>query len=425
MLKSMTSGKTLLSTAVEKLLHPAWIKRVVRQSPFKYIETGSLTVTVLGQSHRFEGAQSGHQAELMIRHPLRVYWLLKTQGELGFAQAYYEGAVDTNSLYQLMHLAHENNQAFASILGKKILNISQLRRHRKRHNSIQNSRRNISFHYDLGNDFYRLWLDRSMTYSSALFQWGEGDLEKAQHRKYQRILEQLDLQGGESILEIGCGWGGFMEAALKQGCSVKGLTLSTEQQDFARKRLLGLGKPGHSEVALQDYRHETGQYDHIVSIEMFEAVGKEYWHSYFETLKNSLKEGGKAVLQVITIDEKHAAHYQQNVDFIQAYIFPGGLLPSLTQLNELAMDHGFEVADCFEFGRDYAKTCQIWKHDFNRQSERLENLGYDRAFQRLWNYYLDYCTVGFESGHISVHQLTLRFSSDVLSAPVEKQYETH
>ena len=204
-----------------------------------------------------------------------------------------------------------------------------------------------------------------------------------------------------------CGWGGFMEAAIAKGAKVKGLTLSTEQREFAIKRLQNQAEALQYDVALQDYRHETQQYDHIVSIEMFEAVGKEYWDVYFEKLNECLKEDGKVALQVIIIDEKFAEHYQSNVDFIQTYIFPGGLLPSLTQLKQLATKHGFKVDNVFDFGQDYAKTCQIWKQDFNKHGQALLEQGYDAQFQKMWNYYLDYCTVGFETKHSSVVQLTL------------------
>ena len=407
MLKTMTS-KVSLGGLFEKLIHPSLIKKSLLSLPFEKIEKGSLTITIHDESVRFEGKQAGRHAELMILKPFRAFWLLKTQGELGFAQAYYEGAIDSRSLYHLMHWAYENQNLFDALLSNKTLNIWQLWQHRRRHNSVDNSRKNISFHYDLGNDFYKGWLDPSMTYSSGLFLSESDTHEQAQANKYQRILDELNLKGGESILEVGCGWGGFMEAAVNKSCQVKGLTLSTEQQKFAISRLSNQASPKQFEVALQDYRHETETYDHIVSIEMFEAVGKEYWQSYFEMLKSSLKSSGKAVIQVITIDEQHADNYQNSVDFIQTYIFPGGLLPSVSQFSEMASQAGLAVENVFEFGQDYAKTCQLWKEDFNRQSEELEGMGYDKAFQRLWNYYLDYCTVGFETQHTSVHQFTLK-----------------
>ncbi|WP_178862160.1 SAM-dependent methyltransferase [Thiomicrorhabdus cannonii] len=403
--------KTLSTRALglawwRRLLRPLPWQALLMRLPFDDIRQGSLTLSLGEQTWRFESGQAGYHAELVIVRPLRTYWLLKTRGELGFAQAYYEGALETPSLYQLMHLAYDNRHLFESLLGGRWLTFLERWQHRRRHNSVSNSRRNIAFHYDLGNAFYRLWLDPSMTYSSALFSDTHTDLGSAQRAKYQRILAQLQLKGGERLLEIGCGWGGFMELALQQQAEIKGLTLSVEQKSYAQQRLQQSADAARFEVALQDYRHETGSYDHIVSIEMFEAVGKEYWQVYFEQIQRLLKPGGKAVLQVITIDEAHAQRYQNSVDFIQTYIFPGGLLPSLTQLRELGHNAGLQMTDSFAFGQDYARTCQLWKHRFNQEHEQLERLGYDRAFQRLWNYYLDYCSVGFETGHINVHQVT-------------------
>lgn len=411
MLKDMSSEKSILSsvfqTASKWLIHPSWLRRAFMKLPFDKVEYGSLNVNFEGQTYRFSGSKAGVHAELIIVQPLRAYWLIKTQGELGFAQAYYEGALDTNSLQSLLRFGVDNQQSLSSMLESGWGKWQDLILHRKRHNSLENSRNNISYHYDLGNDFYSKWLDPSMTYSSGLFFSDRDSLQQSQHAKYQRILQQLSLRKGDSVLEIGCGWGGFMEEACTLGARVKGLTLSSEQQKYALKRLEQKAEQGTYQVALQDYRHETGQYDCVVSIEMFEAVGKEYWQEYFATLQNTLKPGGKAVLQVITIDDEIADSYQQSVDFIQKYIFPGGLLPGLNQLVALAESHRFEVRNVLDFGRDYARTCQLWKQAFNRQATNLEKMGYDKAFQRLWNYYLDYCTVGFEVGQISVIQVTL------------------
>ncbi|BBP46790.1 cyclopropane-fatty-acyl-phospholipid synthase [Thiosulfatimonas sediminis] len=406
MLRNSTTSKSLVSVLLEKMIAPSWVHYALLKLPFDQLRCGSLTLTFGERSHRFEGTEAGPHAELIIKQPFRAYWLLKTQGELGFVQAYYESAVETTSLYHLLKLAHLNQDCLDGLLANRIGNLVQLWQHRKRHNSLQNSKQNISYHYDLGNDFYRLWLDPSMTYSSALYEGQALSLQEAQARKNQRILDELQLEGGESLLEIGCGWGGFMQAALENGTQIKGLTLSAEQREYALQRLASFDAARY-EIALQDYRLEAQQYDHVVSIEMFEAVGKEYWQSYFETLQKTLKQTGKAVLQIITIADDKADSYQSSVDFIQAYIFPGGLLPSVQQLHQLADEYGFKVENCLDFGQDYGTTCQLWKQSFNQHSEQLKQMGYDRAFQRIWNYYLDYCTVGFESGHISVNQLTL------------------
>ncbi|WP_029408492.1 cyclopropane-fatty-acyl-phospholipid synthase family protein [Thiomicrorhabdus sp. Milos-T2] len=403
MLKAISnSGFTLL----EKMVTPSFVQKMILNLPFNKLEQGSLTLKLFGETHRFQGSKAGPHAELILNNPFRAYWLMKTQGELGFAQAYFEDAVETISLYNLMNLVYQNKAVLEGLLGKKSFNLWHLWQHRKRHNSVKNSRKNISYHYDLGNAFYEKWLDKTMSYSSAIFSDANMSLEQAQDQKYQRLINQINLKAGQTVLEIGCGWGGFMEAATRQGANVKGLTLSTEQQKFAQNRLEAIPNTAHYEVALQDYRHETQQYDHIVSIEMFEAVGKEYWNVYFEKLNECLKPDGKAALQVITIDEKIAEHYQSNVDFIQTYIFPGGLLPSLRQLKHLAAKHGFRVENVFDFGQDYAKTCQLWKQDFNKHSQVLLEQGYGKSFQKMWNYYLDYCTVGFETQNTSVVQLT-------------------
>lgn len=410
MLKANTAPRF---SFLEKFLPVSLIEKFMLNLPFKDIQKGIINLNLLGQTHRFEGQEKGHHAELTIVNPARAYWLMKTQGELGFAQAYYEGAIETNSLYELLYVGYDNQDAFKDLLDKKAMSLFKLWQHRKNHNSLDNSRRNISYHYDLGNDFYALWLDRSMSYSSALFKPSglegpaEVSLYDAQIRKYQNIIDNLSITAGDEVLEIGCGWGGFMELALQNKAKVTGLTLSKEQKKFADQRLDAKFATDDFEIKLQDYRLEDQQYDHIVSIEMFEAVGKEYWQSYFATLQRCLKPGGKVALQIITINDKFAEEYQNSVDFIQAYIFPGGLLPSVPQLESLAHDHGFQIEKNEDFGKDYGVTCQLWKQAFNKHSEVLLDKGYDRAFQRLWNYYLDYCTVGFETGHISVNQLVL------------------
>ncbi|QCU89912.1 SAM-dependent methyltransferase [Thiomicrorhabdus sediminis] len=397
---------------LEKLLPASLLQRFIINLPFKNIEKGVLVISLAEKSYRFEGASLGAHAELIIVHPVRAYWLIKTQGELGFAQAYYEGAIDTSSLYQLMDLAFENQTVFEPLLAQGKLSFLKLLEHRKNHNSMVNSRSNISYHYDLGNDFYSLWLDKTMSYSSGIFAHKDDSLFEAQQQKYGKILNDLCIGEDSTVLEIGCGWGGFMEMALEKGAKVTGLTLSEEQKKYAQHRLQQQFLANRFDIKLQDYRLEQQQYDFIVSIEMFEAVGKEYWQQYFATLKRCLKPGGKVAIQVITISDAVVETYQNSVDFIQAYIFPGGLLPSVEQLYLLSTENGFSVEQNFDFGADYARTCQIWKHDFNNHAEILTEKGYDQAFQRLWNYYLDYCTIGFEKGHISVNQLVLSRHGD-------------
>lgn len=383
----------------------AWL---LKHLPFEHIQYGSLTVTIGEQQRRFSGSHAGVHAELIIKQPLKFIWLFSSQGELGFAKAYADQLIDTPCLYSLLQLGAANEQALSDTrLGFNWFYQRFLKRHRANHNSIENSRENISAHYDLGNDFYQLWLDQTMSYSSALFTDPKQSMEQAQVNKYQRILDELDWQAGDHILEIGCGWGGFAERAAEQGCNVTGITLSTEQLEFANQRMQRQGLAKQAQLNLMDYRHQQGQFDHIVSIEMFEAVGKEYWQDYFTQLKRLLKSDGKAVLQVITIEDERAERYQNDVDFIQMFIFPGGLLPSKQQLHQLAQEHGFKVSNELSFGQDYARTLQQWQQTFATQSEQLLELGYDQRFQRIWRYYLDYCRVGFESQSTDVVQLTL------------------
>jgi cyclopropane-fatty-acyl-phospholipid synthase len=275
-----------------------------------------------------------------------------------------------------------------------------------RNNSKSGSRKNIHAHYDLGNPFYSLWLDPSMTYSSA---WFSGDLQlplaQAQSNKYRRILSAIDATPEKRILEIGCGWGGFIEEAAQAGCHVTGLTLSREQKKFAEERLAQQGLV--SEIRFQDYRDCKEQFDGIASIEMFEAVGENHWEQYFKTIASSLKPGGKACIQTIVIAEELFERYRSSTDFIQQYVFPGGMLPSKSVFKEYAARAGLRVDDEFAFGADYAKTLCIWYESFNRQLDQVSQLGFDEAFIRLWNFYLMYCAAGFSERNIDVVQFTL------------------
>lgn len=391
---------------------PKFAALFLKYLPFERIQHGSLTVSMGEQERRFMGNKAGVHAQLTIHNPLKFMWLFSSQGELGFAKAYADQLIDTPCLHTLLLLGAANEQALSDTrLGFNWFYQRFLKRHRDNHNSVENSRDNISAHYDLGNDFYQLWLDQTMSYSSALFTAREQSMEQAQVQKYQRILDELNCQTGEHILEIGCGWGGFAQQAAEQGCQVTGITLSSEQLEFAQQRMQRQGLTEQAHLQLMDYRHQQGQFDHIVSIEMFEAVGKEYWHDYFTQLKRLLKKGGSAVLQVITIEDLRAERYQNDVDFIQMFIFPGGLLPSKQQLHELAHEHGFKVSNELSFGQDYAHTLELWQHNFSSQTAQLMELGYDKRFQRIWRYYLDYCRVGFETQSTDVVQLTLEHQS--------------
>ena len=336
-------------------------------------------------------------------HDEAMFGRVLARGDIGLAEAYLDGQWDSSDITGLLHLLASNRDA----LGKAVYGSwRQLLAARVRHwfnrNSRAGSKRNIMAHYDLGNDFYQRWLDPSMSYSSAIFRPGEdGTLLAAQHAKYRRILDHLQGDTGERVLEIGCGWGGFAEMAVQDGLHVTGLTLSPAQLDWAKKRV------PQADLRLQDYRDTQGQFDHVVSIEMFEAVGERWWPAYFETVARSLKPGGKAMIQSITIRDDLFAPYRRGTDFIQQYVFPGGMLPSRSAFRAHAERHGLRVSDEFAFGRDYARTLAEWRAAFEAGWPEIVKLGFDDPFRRLWRLYLSYCEAGFLAGNVDVVQFEL------------------
>lgn len=344
------------------------------------------------------------RADIQI-HSWKALSRLVFEGELGFARAWIDGDWDSSDLDAFFALIMKNEaQLFDGRLSANILTRWMNRRfHKGNANSRKGSKRNIAAHYDLGNDFYKLWLDKSMTYSSALYDQGDEDLFDAQQTKYHRIAQMADLQPGNRVLEIGCGWGGFSEIAASQyGCDITGVTLSEEQLAWANARYAMAGIGDKARARLTDYRDIDGKFDRIVSIEMFEAVGEEHWDTYFDVLQHRLAPGGTAVLQIITIDNDRFDSYRNGVDFIQRYIFPGGMLPSPEKLEEKAAAHGFDLETPFFFGKSYATTCHRWKDAFNAKTEALDAQGFDQRFRRMWQYYLSYCIAGFDSGSIDV-----------------------
>jgi cyclopropane-fatty-acyl-phospholipid synthase len=338
-----------------------------------------------------------------------VFGASLSRGDIGFAETWIAGDWEVDSLADLLSVLVLNREAVErAIYGRWWGRLAYRIRHLLQRNSKAGSRRNIHAHYDLGNAFYREWLDPTMTYSSALFGGDTAQpLEAAQRAKYRRILDQLGLAPGARVLEIGCGWGGFAEMAAADGLHVTGLTLSTEQHAWARERLLAAGHGARTDVALRDYRDESGQYDAIVSIEMFEAVGERYWPAYFDALRRCLKPGGRAVVQTITIDEPLFERYRRGTDFIQQYVFPGGMLPSVPVFERGARLAGLAVADRFAFGRDYALTLRLWREAFMRRLDAIATQGFDRRFARTWEFYLAYCEAGFAHDNTDVVQFTL------------------
>jgi cyclopropane-fatty-acyl-phospholipid synthase len=286
------------------------------------------------------------------------------------------------------------------------MRLLQVLRHRLNRNTRSGARRNIHAHYDLGNHFYEAWLDRTMTYSSAVFAPGDNDLASAQTRKYRTLAEALDLKPNHHVLEIGCGWGGFATFAAKEiGCRVTGLTISPSQAAYAREHIAQTGLAERVEIKLQDYRDERGSYDRIASIEMFEAVGEAYWPVFFRTLVERLKAGGRAGLQVITIRQESFEVYRREIDFIRHYIFPGGMLPTLDTMQTLGNRVGLTLQRERAFGLDYARTLVQWRERFRAAWPEIRPLGFDERFRRLWEYYLAYCEAGFRTGNIDVRQM--------------------
>jgi cyclopropane-fatty-acyl-phospholipid synthase len=342
-----------------------------------------------------------------------MFGAVMKSGDIGFAETYIEGGWTTDNLTGLIELFIRNRQQVeALIYGKWWGNLLYRLKHLFNRNSRSGSRKNIHAHYDIGNDFYKLWLDSSMTYSSALFSHPQTDnLQDGQLAKYRRIIEQLQLKPGSNVLEIGCGWGGFASAATQEtACRLTGLTLSTEQLNYAQERMIAEGIAQQTELKLMDYRDCNGQFDAIASIEMFEAVGEAYWPTYFESIARNLKKGGRACIQTIVIADELFERYRVGTDFIQQYIFPGGMLPSPAVFRSQAAKQGLTVVDEFSFGLDYARTLVEWRNAFNQQLDKVRNLGFDEKFLRTWEFYLSYCEAGFRANSINVMHFTLERS---------------
>jgi len=375
----------------------------------KTIPTGRLDIHLPdGRVFRAEGQSPGPVAEVHIHNPDTFARLIR-EGDLGFCDAYLEGWWSTPDLQAFLDFLYMGNEAlYDGFPGMAFVRVYERMRHWMNRNTKKQARKNISYHYDLGNDFYSLWLDETMTYSSALFATGQESLEAAQTAKYASMVDQMDVKPGEHVLEIGCGWGGFAEYAAKErGLKVTGLTISREQLNYAQARIQKAGLSDLVELRLQDYRDERGTYDGIASIEMFEAVGERYWPSYFDTVHKSLKPGRNATLQIITIDDGRWQAYRRGVDFIQKYIFPGGMLPSPAVLKAEVEKAGLSVARHIEFGPSYSQTLRRWYDTFNEKWDNVAALGFDDRFRRMWNFYLTSCAATFASGNCDVTQITV------------------
>ncbi|MBO6603534.1 MAG: class I SAM-dependent methyltransferase [Roseicyclus sp.] len=361
-----------------------------------------------GRVFRAEGRAPGPVAELHI-HNSDIFARLIREGDLGFCEAYLDRWWSTPDLQAFMDLVHaENDEIYDGFLGMKLIRAYERLRFWMQSNSKRQAKKNIAHHYDLGNEFYGLWLDDTMTYSSALFVTGQEPLETAQIQKYASMVDEMGAQPGDHVLEIGCGWGGFAEyAARERGLKVTGLTISQEQHDYAVARMERLGLSDRVEIKMQDYRDERGTYDGIASIEMFEAVGEKYWPVYFRSLRDRLKPGKHATLQIITVQDRRWEIYRRGVDFIQKYIFPGGMLPSPSVLRAEVAKAGLEVTGAIEFGESYSQTLRRWYDTFNGRWEEVAALGFDDRFRRMWNFYLTSCAASFHFGNCDVTQITV------------------
>ena len=373
------------------------------------ISNGKLTITLPNnESLEFFG-----KGDLKSNLKLNSYMpILRTiaSGHVGFAESYLKGEWTSSDLESLLEIMVTNLPEAFSAKSKIHLTYNRII-HFFRENTKSRAKKNIQYHYDLGNDFYKLWLDKTMTYSSAIFKNEKESLAEAQENKYQLLIDSLDIKPHHKVLEIGCGWGGFAEyAAKKVGCTIKGITISPSQLKFATNRIQELKLDNKVSLELCDYRDLKGKYDRVVSIEMIEAVGEKYWRNYFKKIKDVLKKDGLAGIQVILINNKSYQKYSKSVDFIQKYVFPGGMLPSQEKLNENYVNAGLIEINSHSFGKSYAKTLTIWHKEFLNSLPYIKKLGFDIKLERIFKYYFSYCKAGFNSERIDVAQKIIKLS---------------
>lgn len=379
-------------------------------SVLQCLKAGSIDIALPdGRVFRVEGEEPGPEARIDVKDP-GLFARVAREGELGFCEAYLDGWWDSPDLQTFLDVLLTSTQwVNRSFPGARLFRALQQFGHWMNRNSPAQARKNISHHYDLGNAFYSRWLDGTMTYSSALFEAPDEPLETAQKRKYSAVCDRIGVAPDAHLLEIGCGWGGFAEyAARERGARVTGLTISREQHDFARQRVFEAGLAERVEIVLRDYRDERGSYDGVASIEMIEAVGEKYWPLYFQTVRDRLRPGAQATIQVITVPDSMFATYRKTVDFFQRYIFPGGMLPSPGALDAQMARAGLYKVDSVSFGHSYSETLRRWNARFQAAWSDIEALGFDERFRRMWTFYLNGCAAGFHTDTIDVAQVTMR-----------------
>ena len=376
------------------------------------IKWGEITVNFKNTYQKIFKAKEGDLSSNIFIKDNSFFKDVLFRGELGFADSYINNKWETSNLTNLLKIFLKNQQIKKknwadNYLSRFIEKIKFL----LKSNSINQAQKNIHFHYDLGNKFYSLWLDSTMTYSSGIFLKETDNLSTSQNNKYDNIIQNLDIQSSDTVLEVGSGWGGFIKRNFEKTKSqIEGLTISEQQFSYVEELIKKNNLNNNSKIIFKDYRklNSINFYDKIVSIEMFEAVGRKYWNIYFKTLNQTLKKNGKACFQIITINDDEYLNYINQVDFIQKYIFPGGVLPSKNILYKLFKENNFEIYKEKSFGKDYAKTLRIWKENFNKSWDNISKIGFDEKFKNLWNYYLSYCETGFDTKHTDVTQFYLR-----------------
>ncbi|MDC0642399.1 cyclopropane-fatty-acyl-phospholipid synthase family protein [Candidatus Pelagibacter sp.] len=375
----------------------------------KRISVGYLEVTLItGELLKFGDHNDKLRANLKITSPNLNYNLIKG-GSVGLAECYMRNEFETSNLSNLIELAARNINIvhkFAGILDLKFLNFIK---NKFVKNTKNRSKENIAKHYDLGNDFFSLWLDKTLTYSSAIFDEQNKDLSKAQNNKYQKLINLIQPNNGDKILEIGCGWGGFAEYLGKNyDVKLDCITISKKQFEYAKERIHNCGLNEKVNIEIKDYRDLKSKYNSIASIEMIEAVGQNYLESYFKTIKDNLSDGGRAAIQAITIDDSLYDRYKNKQDFIQKYIFPGGFLPNKNTINKLVSKNGLSVNSYISYADHYADTLAIWRTEFNKKWSLIKDQGFDLTFKRMWEFYLSYCEAGFKSKNIDLIQFSLQ-----------------
>ena len=378
-------------------------------SILKRINVGSLEIsTFSGEVLKFGNPNDKLKANLKIKTPALNYNLIKG-GSVGFAECYMRDEFETDNLSDLIELTARNINIvhkFAGLLDLKFLNFIK---NRFIKNTKNRSKENIAKHYDLGNDFFSLWLDKTLTYSSAIFDDQNKNLSDAQNNKYQKLINLIQPNNGDRVLEIGCGWGGFAEYLGKNyDVKLDCITISKRQFEYAKERIHNCGLNEKVNIEIKDYRDLKGKYNSIASIEMIEAVGQNYLESYFKTIKHNLSDGGMAAIQAITIDDSLFDRYKNKQDFIQKYIFPGGFLPNKNTINKLVSNNGLTVNSYISYADHYADTLAIWRDEFNKKWDLIKNQGFDLTFKRMWEFYLSYCEAGFKSKNIDLIQFSLQ-----------------